>query len=216
MKKNYVIVLLLMTSLGLSAAEISQEQALVNARSFMLHKGCGRQAKARASKNVDMQAVPTGMPELYAFNIEGGGYVIASADDRTLPVLGYSLTGRFDANEIPDNMRAWLQGYAEQIRVLGDAVVTSTTDSDAPNLTAFEPLMQTRWEQNAPYNLQTPIANDKQTATGCVATAMAQVMYYHRWPKAAITDIPAYTYTNNKTKETVEVQGLPAAWPSWG
>lgn len=70
---------------------------------------------------MNMQAVPTGLPELYAFNIEGGGYVIASADDRTLPVLGYSQTGSFDVNQIPDNMRTWLQGYAEQIRMLGDA-----------------------------------------------------------------------------------------------
>ena len=212
MRKIYVIVLLLMTSLMLSAAEISQEQALVNARSFMLQKSGDRlpnvqssesrqarligrvvtdedEVKACAPKSVDMQAVPTGMPELYDFNIEGGGYVIASADDRTLPVLGYSLTGRFDASQIPDNMRSWLQGYAEQIRLLGDVSAAAAAAAD-PGLTAIEPLMQTRWGQNAPYNLQTPVANGKQTLTGCVATAMAQVMYYHQWPKAATTDIP--------------------------
>jgi hypothetical protein len=181
MKKLYTIVWLLMTSLVLSAAEISQEQALENARSFMLQKSVGRQAKARAPKLMNMQAVPTGMPELYAFNIEGGGYVIASADDRTLPVLGYSLTGRFDASQMPDNMCAWLQGYAEQIRMLGNVSAASVAAAD-PGLTAIKPLIQTRWGQEEPYNLKSPVVDGQQTVTGCVATAMAQVMYYHQWP----------------------------------
>lgn len=76
-----------MTSLVLSAAEISQEQALVNVRSFVHQKSGGSLIQKRVQRSTNMQAVPTGMPELYAFNIEGGGYVIASADDRTLPVL---------------------------------------------------------------------------------------------------------------------------------
>ena len=214
MKKVFTIVWLLMTSLVLSAAEISQDQALENARSFIRQKSGARLGPKRVQGHTNMQAVPTGMPELYAFNIEGGGYVIASADDRTLPVLGYSLTGSFDASEIPDNMRAWLQDYAEQIRMLGDVAAAPAVAVD-PDLTAIEPLMQSRWGQNAPYNLQTPVANDTQTLTGCVATAMAQVMYYHQWPKAATTDIPAYTHTNYKTKETVEVQGLPATTFEW-
>lgn len=214
MKKLYTIVWLLMTSLVLSAAEISQEQALANARSFMRQKSSAGLGLKRVQGRKNMQAVPTGMPELYAFNIEGGGYVIASADDRTLPVLGYSPTGCFDASQMPDNMRAWLQGYAEQIRVLGDVSAAAAVVAD-PGLTAIEPLMQTRWGQYAPYNQLTPVANDKQTATGCVATAMAQVMYYHQWPKAATPDIPAYTYTDKKTKEPVEVQGMPATTFEW-
>ena len=149
MKKLYTIVWLLMTSLVLSAAEISREQALENARSFMRQKSDDSQAASRARNSMNMQAVPTGMPELYAFNIEGGGYVIASADDRTLPVLGYSLTDRFDASQMPDNMRSWLQGYAEQIRMLGNVSATSAAVADL-GLTAIEPLIQTRWGQEAP------------------------------------------------------------------
>ena len=214
MKKLYTIVWLLMMSLVLSAAEISLEQALGNARSFMLQKSGDKLGKKRVQGRMNMQAVPTGMPELYAFNIEGGGYVIASADDRTLPVLGYSLTGRFDASQMPDNMRSWLQGYAEQIRMLGNVSATSAAVADL-GLTAIEPLIQTHWGQEAPYNLQAPVVNGLQTVTGCVATAMAQVMYYHQWPKAVTTDIPAYTYTDEETKETVEVQGLPATTFEW-
>ena len=91
---------------GALRSRISQEQALGNARSFMLQKRGDGLVQRRVQGSMNMQAVPTGMSELYAFNIEGGGYVIASADDRTLPVLGYSLTGSFDASEMPDNMRS--------------------------------------------------------------------------------------------------------------
>ena len=187
-----------MMSMALTAAEISQQQAMDNARSFMLQKKGGRTAAARARKTINMQPAETGVPEIYAFNTEGGGYVIASADDRTLPVLGYSLTGSFDASRIPDNMRAWLQDYAEQIRMMGNTLAATATASDNTGLAAIEPLIQTRWGQYAPYNLLTPVANGTHTVTGCVATAMAQVMYYHQWPK-----------------EKVEVQELPATTFEW-
>ena len=214
MNKTIIIVWLLMTSLALSAAEISQQQALDNARAFMLQKRGGIMAASRAKKAIDMKPAETGMPELYAFNTEGGGYVIASADDRTLPVLGYSLTGRFDASRIPDNMRAWLQDYAEQIRMLGNAPAAPAADYDT-GMAAIEPLIQTRWGQEDPYNLLTPVDNGNQTLTGCVATALAQVMYYHKWPKAATTDIPAYTYQEQKTGKPVDLQGLPATTFEW-
>lgn len=72
-------------------------------------------------------------------------------------------------------------------------------------MTAIEPLIQTRWGQESPYNLQAPVVNGLQTVTGCVATAMAQVMYYHQWLKAVTTDIPTYTYTyTDEDEETSE------------
>ncbi len=213
-KHIYTTLWLLLSSMMLSAAEICEQQALEHARQFMLQVTNNSQtASRRAMQHVSMRAAQTGIPELYAFNIEGGGYVIASADDRTLPVLGYSLTGSFDASRIPDNMRAWLQGYAEQIRQLGDAVVTSTTDSD-PDMTAIEPLIKTRWGQDEPYNLQTPITDGVHAVTGCVATAMAQVMYYHQWPQAATTAIPAYSYLLSII-ESFPVKGLPATTFKW-
>lgn len=215
-KYFYTTLWLLLSTTMLSAAEMSERQAMEQARQFMLQVSKNSQtARTRAIRNVSMTTTPTGLPELYAFNIEGGGYVIASADDRTLPVLGYSLTGRFDVDRIPDNMRAWLQGYAEQIRMLGNAIVTSTTDSD-PSMTAIEPLVKTHWGQREPYNLQTPIISDNQhAATGCAATAMAQVMYYHQWPKTATGVISAYTYQDKQTQEYVDMKGLPSTTFQW-
>ena len=212
----YTTLWLLLSTAMLSAAEMSEQQAMEQARQFMLQVSNNSQvARTRAIRHVSLTATPTGLPELYAFNMEGGGYVIASADDRTLPVLGYSLTGSFDVDRIPDNMRAWLQGYSEQIRMLGNAPVPSTTDSD-PSMTAIEPLIKTHWGQDEPYNLQTPILYSNQhAATGCAATAMAQVMYYHQWPKTATNAVSAYTYLDKQTKEYVEMKGLPSTTFQW-
>lgn len=214
-KYFYTTLWLLLSFTMMSAAEVSEQEAMEHAREFMLQVSNNSKARIRTIRNVSMTATPTGLPELYAFNMECGGYVIASADDRTLPVLGYSLTGSFDVDRIPDNMRAWLQGYAEQIRMLGNATVTSTPDSD-PSMTAIEPLIKTHWGQREPYNLQTAILYSNQhAATGCAATAMAQVMYYHQWPKTATNAVSAYTYQDKQTQEYVDMKGLPSTTFQW-
>ena len=121
------------------------------------------------------------------------GYVIVSGDDRALPVLGYSHCGTFDPNQLPPAMQAWLN-------YLWDEVASLSADDDA---TAYAPqrvlgakiapMLTCNWGQNEPYNMLIPmVETDKQGVTGCVATAMAQVMYYHRWP-ATSTIIPEYT-----------------------
>ena len=109
----------------LFAAQISQQQAMERARSFINKMKNDNRTLRRAPLNVEFQSVLPAQQLLYAFNIEGGGYVIASGDDRTLPVLGYSMTGSIDADDMPDNMRSWLQSYAEQIAFLPTS--TSTT-----------------------------------------------------------------------------------------
>ena len=62
----------------------------------------------------------TDAKSIYAFNLDGGGYVIASGDSRALPVLGYSATGSIDWDRMPDNMRAWLKSYDQAMATLGD------------------------------------------------------------------------------------------------
>jgi hypothetical protein len=115
---------------------------------------------------------------LYVFNIDGGGYVIVSGDDRTEEILGYSTTGTFDADKIPDNMRAFLQEYVDGIKYLDDHDIQVTrTSRRAPGYRdRIEPLLTTRWDQWAPYNIYCPqITEEERGLTGCVATAMAQL-----------------------------------------
>ena len=113
--------------------------------------------------------------------------------------------GSVEWESMPENMRAFLQEYADGIQALDDNQVTSATPNKvmhgnqsmrAPSRaakTSVSPLMTTLWNQGSPYDQNCPEYNGNKAATGCVATALAQVMGYHRWPNATTTMIPAFT-----------------------
>ena len=91
MKRYLALFVILATGVTLFAAEISQQEAMEKARSFMQQRQGSTKAMSRAQLTLNMQQAEAKLQLLYAFNIEGGGYVIASGDDRTIPILGYSL-----------------------------------------------------------------------------------------------------------------------------
>ncbi len=92
-----------------------------------------------------------------------------------------------------------MEGYAEQIELLQArtkaGATTSSTEATPynPDWAAIDPLLATQWNQSAPYNDLCPTVNGYRCPTGCVATAIAQIMYHHRWPQEATAAIPAYT-----------------------
>ena len=144
-------------------------------------------------------AAQYGYTEFFIFNnTSGKGYVIMAADDCVTPILGYSYENNFDSGELPPNFKAWLDGYAEQIHaaVAIKAQATAEIRSDWECLRqskplpiksekAVSPLVQTKWNQAPYYNAQCPYDNNAnaRTLTGCVATAMAQIMKYWSYPK---------------------------------
>lgn len=162
-------------SIVISAGNVTEQQALTIARQFMQGKTFHQEKLHRAATVSDNQ--------FYVFNAEGqNGFVIVSADDRTIPVLGYADKGSLEMNKLPVNARRWLEGYAEEIKSLGDDAQASKSPRrviGAP----VAPLLTCQWNQGAPYNLQCPIDGENRCVTGCVATAMAQVIYYHKWPR---------------------------------
>lgn len=113
---------------------------------------------------------------------EGEGYVVLAADDVLPAVLGYSDTGRFDAASIPPAMEAWMQEYGRQLTyaVANGIQTVEAAEADHPSVA---PLCPSTWGQSTPYNNNCPEAGKKRSPTGCVATAMAQVMYAHKWPE---------------------------------
>lgn len=90
------------------AQPISQQEAQERAMKYLNRHAASR---ARAKANLKATPVRVEASKIYAFNLEGGGYVIASGDKRTLPVLGYGLSGTLDWDQMPENMRAWLRQY---------------------------------------------------------------------------------------------------------
>ena len=181
------------------AAPISRSQARDKALQFINSKKSESSARStqrfgRSGGTGTALTMAEARESFYVFNIDSvGGYVIASGDDRMPDVLGYAYHGTYNAEDIPDNMRAWLQGYVEEYQYLqtcGDAKGASLT---AVKGDVVQPLLECKWSQHFPYNDLCPKINGTNTSAGCVATAMAQVMYYHKWPKQTTKVIPAYT-----------------------
>ena len=138
-------------------------------------------AHAQASKTV------AGANDYYAFNIKGGGFILIAGEDRAAQVLGYSDKGRFEYDRLPAPLQDILNEYQREIEYLQ----TNTDDDLVPMQNAFqgtrgvEPLIKTTWGQEMPYYLQCPIQNGEYCVVGCVATAMAQVMYYWKFPEGS-------------------------------
>ena len=202
MKRTHLLLMLLAFCLVINAQPISQEQAMSRAASYLKSAPVADRAH-RAKQQLRMKAVSLDIPNLYVFDIQGGGYVIASGDERALPVLGYSMSTSMDWDSMPDNMRWWLQCYSQEIEALEDAEITEVADPGTrADKVAIAPLMTSKWDQSPLYNMLCPRYDGQvekyagqNCVTGCVATAMAQVMNYHQWPKEPTKSIPGYSYT---------------------
>ena len=138
-------------------------------------------------------------PAVYVFTPNESGYLIVSADDVAAPVLGYSDTGSFDPENMSPSMRWWLEQYSAQIQAAAAENAGSYQATLRENRAAIAPLLQTKWDQGSPYNKYCPVyksgSQTYPTYTGCVATAMAQVMKYHNWPdKAAAGAVFSYDW----------------------
>lgn len=185
---QFLLVLLLALGYSpLQAKRITQWQAQQQAYSFW---GKQMPQKAKAKSRTATTASPS--DAYYVFNNDAGGFVIIAGDDAVTPVLGYTSTGSFDAENLPDGLKDLLKSYERQIAALGDNYVANQTATR----TAFtgEKLLNTaKWNQGNPFNKYTP----NNYVTGCVATAGAIVMKHHGYP-AKGTGSHSYTW-NGKT-----------------
>ena len=201
MKKLFLLMTAMMLAMVVSAGNVTPEEALQRATEFMkerVAKGA-RRAPAAASSLIMAKNVSG----LYVINVgQNDGFVIVSPDDRTVPVLGYADSGTLDPDNMPDNMRSWLQGYADEIKWLNEHNYQPSAARRAPSAVKepIAPLVTSHWNQDEPYNNQvkTYAPDGKSGVTGCVATAMAQVMYYTAKHAGLETskptvEIPSYT-----------------------
>lgn len=138
----------------------------------------------------------------YVFRINKGGFVMVSADDRLNPVLGYSFKNDFGFENRPPNVKWWLQQYADQVKYARDNQLEQASQVAESwdyylnenfkftcilkDSKAVEPLLTTLWNQGWPYNYYCPETSTGGSGghvwAGCVATAVAQITYYWRWP----------------------------------
>ena len=116
-KRIGIIIALMWLTVGTWAQQLTEQEAMDRALQYLSEKAL---AKARGLASAKLQSAKVGAEKIYAFNREGGGYVIASADSRALPVLGYSDKGTIDWESMPANMKGWLKSYDEAVGTLGN------------------------------------------------------------------------------------------------
>ncbi len=201
MKKVSLFLVALMTlTMQVFAERVTQEDAALVATNFM-NPGTQQTSakKAPAKRPVLKKAAVAQENEYYVFeNADGEGWVMIAANDVAHPIIAYSNTGQFRTDNQPANLKHWLGKYDKVIRAAeADGVQQSTevaaewqalrNAKQATAATVVGPLIQTTWDQDSPFcNLcpgtGTPASGSTRAYTGCVATAMAQVMYYWKWP----------------------------------
>lgn len=153
-----------------------------------------------------------GKPTFYVFST-ASRTIIASADDVAVPLLGYIDSGNFDPARMPPQMKSFLESYSAEIAAAtasGRIHITKAAASRAERQ-AIEPLCRTGWNQDAPYNDLCPVKNGDRTYTGCVATAMAQVMKYFSYPTKGSGSV---SYSWNKQTLSLDLSATEFDWGS--
>jgi len=226
MKKNLLFVLALIACFNLFSKSVSQEKAQALATGFFKNyfpsvskANCylAYQSQSNAYSNSSSST-----PEnyFYVFNYQNKGFVILSADDVFTPIIAFSLENGFTADNMAQHVQKWLEGYKEEIRAgiknglestmainnewknleNGLLIGVEKTGNTNPKRGSVSPLLTTKWNQSPNYNALCPYDNGARqlTVSGCVATAVTQVMKYWNYP-AKGTGNYSYNHSNYGT-----------------
>lgn len=208
-KHLHLLLLLLMMSLASFAGPRSFQQAKEIALRQAAQLGISMdEASSAKAKSKRVKSVSGEVPAYYVFpNGEGKGFTVVSGDDRLPEVVGYSDKGTYDEENLPSNYVGFMKAYEEMVGQLdnGDSRASaSIAEAKALRSSGYQqptvaPLLGSiQWNQMTPYNKMCPMYNStNRSVTGCVATAMAQVMMYYQYPKTLQADIPAYVTRTN-------------------
>lgn len=226
MKRLYLLSLLIMlfvsTSALASPRTFSQAKAIAERKAALLGIKIDKKAAAKApSMN---GGTTTAVSPYYVFPFgENKGFAIVSGDDDMPEIVGYADHGTYDANNMPAAMAAFLnnyratieamkQGNASAIKNIAEAKALRANNTRAT--TAVSPLLgDIKWNQSEPYNNMCPKYDGTNlSATGCVATAMAQVMMYWKYPNELKADIQGYKTSTHELTVAGELKGQKYDW----
>ncbi len=133
----------------------------------------------------------------YVFNIKGGGWIIIAGDDRAKQVLAYGDKGNISMNDLPGNMKGYLNMLKGQIETAQAYTGKTVPVKAAKRSATIGPLLKTNWGQGEPMNRQCPMNGSVRTSVGCAPLAMAQIMYYWKYP-TQVDAVPGYSISWNQ------------------
>lgn len=210
MKKIFLIISLLFAVTNLMAEPIGEKRAREIALEFLAQRmtrssisdldlewaGNGINATTRTSSNLDDSL-------MYIYNSNtSDSFVIVGGDTNADFVIAYSLDNTFNMENMADATMAILDAWCRQIedaRKKNTPININRHSTRANNAILYQ---TANWSQEEPYNRETPIINEQRSATGCMATAMSILCYYHKWPNKGVGTTPEYTYTDSYDEQT--------------
>lgn len=152
----------------------------------------------KKSSSISSERIQEGREVYYIYSTNKKGFVVVSGDKRMPAVLAYSDENYFDVDNIPPNVRYWLDCYVEAFQLLDHKGETYSSLDKVDIKKEVAPLiLNNKWGQDSPFNRSCPSFRAENCLTGCVATAMSQVMQYHKYPLIGKGDISYTTNTNN-------------------
>ncbi len=202
--KQLFTLLLTLSLFTASAGKVSLETAMLVGKNFYFEQASRHNPIEYGQ--LDIRGTQTefyqGEAAYYVLSFANGGWIVVASDDAVIPVVAYSLEGMYSRDDQPPQFVAWMEGYAQQIdwgrannleateEVKSLWARLSTTDPATLNIYSesrdIEPMLTSTWNQGSPYNFlcpADPAGSGGHVYSGCVATAMAQVLYYYRWPE---------------------------------
>ncbi|WP_304298357.1 C10 family peptidase [Porphyromonas gulae] len=220
--------LLLLCVPMLQAGPVTRSKAEQTAKNFFAKRQHSTTSAAPSIRmNFVYRAAERGEALFFVFNRgEKDGFVLVSADDRFPEVIGYAFKGHFDAKHMPDNLRGWLKGYEQEMLAVIegkaepiDPAREAEPTRDLPS--SIAPILETGehesdpilWDQGYPFNTLHPLLPSGQNAyTGCVATAMGQIMRHYKWPEKASG---GYNYYDDMTGTHTHYSGTFGETYDW-
>lgn len=211
MSKKFLHLALMATAVGVmgyvcpaGAKRISENAAAGIARQFTGQNASKYKKAPAVGKKAAYAPSVNGEPVFYLFNNgNDAGFTIVSGDDELPAILGYTLAGEYDPANVAPNFKYWLEETQREISWYytrgGKARVI---EKDERNV--IEPMLTTRWNQSTPYNNNCPKVGGRVSVTGCVATAMAQVLHYNKWPDVGEGRVPVPESSNPSAGFTFE------------
>lgn len=222
MKRTFTLLLLLSLFASAYSKPIDEKTANLVGKNFLANRTSASSfmngvtlelSYTCTSKENSNSSAIKASPYFYVFNVSNGnGFVIVSADDNAQAILGYSDEIDFNPNKIPNNTQKWFELYKNQMRYIIEKNISPSSDVvkswndllqakvPTPSLSkkaAVNPLLQTKWDQGQYYNELCPYDNaaSDRAVTGCVATAMAQIMKFWNYPASGVG---YHSYFSNK------------------
>ena len=217
MNKLFTLSVLMLWTLAVQATPITRAQAMLLAQEYMVP---GHQM-VLAAEAKSRRAMAKDAPYYIISRGAGQGFVIVSGDDCMPTIWGYTESGDYDENDMPPAFREWVEGRAAQVEYAQEHGLNMVSSSTAEAMARRAPanrvdvpeLLTTLWHQDTPYNDMCPkLANGDRAATGCVATAASQIIYYwRREARDAVSyDTPTYGYGDAPAKEEFQIKkGTP-------